>query len=67
MDFFEYAQVTQVPRPRKHPEPLPNVISTLEASRIFFQMSRYGGVRLRFPKNRSCLQKRGGNMLFNPF
>ena len=66
IDCFEYAQVTQVPRPRKHPEPLPNVISTLEASWIFFQMLRYGGVRLCFPKNRSRLQKRGRNMLFNP-
>ena len=64
MDRFEYAQMTQVPRPHKHPEPLPNVFSTLEASRIFLQMSRYGRVRLSFPKNRSRLQKRGGNMLF---
>ena len=52
MDCFKYAQVTQVPRPRKHPEPLPNAISTLEASLIFFQMSRHGGVRLSFLKNR---------------
>ena len=56
MESFEYPQVTQVPRSRKHPQPLPNVISTLEVSRIFsmslnvFQMSPYGGVRLSFPK-----------------
>ena len=45
MDCFEYAQVTQVPRPRKHPEPLPNVIPlssrTIKLSRAkFFQVFR---------------------------